>query len=399
MHDGAVRSGTRDRGKRHILQETGVAAEAFQGFDRGDFGECAVRRLAVEPGEKARHRHAVAQMRLVRAFDLDRVLHRLHQRDRIGAAGHLAAGGRHDTSERVGRGRLVEPHGLAGEAECRELADEIGRLADVGDLFEIVPHRVGKLRAVDVERGLALRRHDGECNRQRRVRDVAAADVEGPGHRMRIGDHQSVGAQVCDFGADTVELGTGVFAGIAEIVQRHGACGQCRPVGPDRIDRVGLGRHESCARVGAGARQLLRAVHRVQPRVVAELGLRLEILPQPLVGRCLADIDDGEHRSVHLHARLNRVAAVDEQRRPVFQDHRRSRRSGEAGQPGEPLLAARHILVLVAVGAGQDQARQSPPGEFGTQSLDPRPGLGRLGVVKRLKTRLEHHWGNLIWAI
>ena len=174
MHDGAVRARAGDRGERHVLEQTGVAAEAFQRFDGGDLGELAVRRLAVEPGEKARHRHAVAQMRLVRALDLDRVLHRLHQRDRIGAARHLAAGRRDDARERVGRGRLIEPHGLAGEAERGELADEIGRLADVGDLFEIVPHRVGKLGAVDVERGLALLRHDGERERQRRVRDVAS---------------------------------------------------------------------------------------------------------------------------------------------------------------------------------------------------------------------------------
>ena len=60
----------------------------------------------------------------------------------------------------------------------------------------------------------------------------------------------------------------------------------------------------------------------------------------------------------------------------------------------------RHIFVLVAVGAGQDEAGQPAPGEFGAQSLDPRPGLGRLRVVKRLKTRLEHHWRAIsFWAI
>ena len=66
------------------LSSAGVAAEAFQRLDRLDLGEMAARRLAVEPGEEARHGGAVAEVRRARAFDLDRILHRLHHRDRIG---------------------------------------------------------------------------------------------------------------------------------------------------------------------------------------------------------------------------------------------------------------------------------------------------------------------------
>ena len=91
MNDRAVRSRAGDGGERDVLQQAAVAAEALQRLDRVDFGEPAVRRLAFEPGKEARHRGAIAQVRLARALDLDRVLHRLHHRDRIGALDHLAA--------------------------------------------------------------------------------------------------------------------------------------------------------------------------------------------------------------------------------------------------------------------------------------------------------------------
>ena len=60
-------------------------------FDGVDFGQAAARRLAGEPGKETRHRRAVALMRGARPRELDRVLHRLHQRDRIRPEVGLAA--------------------------------------------------------------------------------------------------------------------------------------------------------------------------------------------------------------------------------------------------------------------------------------------------------------------
>ena len=290
MHDGAVRPGAGDARKRHVLEQSGVAAEALQRLDRADLGELAVRRLAVEPGEEARHRRAVADMRRARARDLDRVLDRLHHRDRVGPARHLAAGVADDPRQRIGGGRLVEPHRAVRGAERLEVADEGVRLAHLGALFELVAHRVGELGAVDVERRPAVLRHDGEGERQRRVGDVGAADVEGPGHRMRIGDHQRVGAQLADLGADFVELGWRRLAGEFQIVQHHRAERRRRPVVPDRIDRVGLGRHQLAAGGGAGARQPLGGLGGVQPGVVAELGAGRQVLLDPFLRRGLADV-------------------------------------------------------------------------------------------------------------
>ena len=131
-----------------------------------------LRRFAVEPGEEARHRRAVAPVRRARAVDLDRVLHRLQQRrsDRRRAS-TLPPASLDDPRQRVGGGRLVEPHGLAGLAERGEVAGEVGGRADVGELFERGARTAfAELAAVDEERRAALARDDREGERQRRVR-------------------------------------------------------------------------------------------------------------------------------------------------------------------------------------------------------------------------------------
>ena len=64
---------------------------------------------------------------------------------------------------------------------------------------------------------------------------------------------------------------------------------------------------------------------------------------------------------VDLVARLQRVAAVDEQRGARRQHDRDAGRAGEAGQPGQPLLGGRHVFVLVAVGARHDEAGEAAP--------------------------------------
>ena len=91
MHDGPVRSDAGDGGKRDILKEPGIAAEANQRLDGVDFGQLAARRFAVEPGEKTHHRCAITQLRRMRAGDLGGILYRLHRRDRIGRAHDFTA--------------------------------------------------------------------------------------------------------------------------------------------------------------------------------------------------------------------------------------------------------------------------------------------------------------------
>ena len=259
------------------------------------------------------------------------------------------------------------------------------------DLFELVAHRVGELGAVDVERRPSLLRHDGEGERQRRVRDVGAADVEGPGHGVRIGDHQRVGAEVADLGADLVELRVRRFAGEAQIVQHHRPERRRRPVGPDRVDRIGLGRHERRAGVGAGAGQPLGAVGGVQPRVVAELGARRQVLLEPALRRGVGDRHDREHRGVD----LGLAPAACSGRRRTARPCRRAPRS----MPAEPVKPVSQASRSSEGGtysfwcrSARGRIRPESPRlrQFGAQRLHARPGLRRLRVVERLETGLEH---------
>ena len=241
MHDRAVRTGAGNRRERHLLEKAGVAAKRFQRRDRVDLGQLALRRLAIEPGEEIRDRRAVTHMRGVRAGDLGRVLDRLDQRDRVGAARDLAAGVRDQPRERVGGRRLVEPHGRLGGAERFQIVREGGRLAHVGERFEIVAHLVGQLAAVDVDRRPPLARHACEGKRQRRVRHVGAADVEGPGDIVRVGDDQRVALQLRDLGLDARELLLRALAG--EFCVMHGRRGRAAGQGArSRRSRSGSAR-------------------------------------------------------------------------------------------------------------------------------------------------------------
>ena len=117
VHDGAVRPRARNGRERNVLEQAGVAPKTLQRRHRINLGEVSARSLPVEPRQEPRQGGAVARMRRARALDLDGILHRLHQRDRIAPARHLAAVARDQARERVGGGRLVETHDLAGLTE------------------------------------------------------------------------------------------------------------------------------------------------------------------------------------------------------------------------------------------------------------------------------------------
>ena len=183
------------------------------------------------------------------------------------------------------------------------------------------------LRAVDIERRPAVLRHDGEGERQRRVRDVGAADVEGPGDGVRIGDHQRVGAQ-----RSRSRRGCARASALAYSPAKRKSCSDTgaerrrRPVGPDRVDRIGLDRHQRGAGVAAGLARAARRRRRCaatgrsrawrRPAGWSRASARAASRPMCTIANT-AGID--------LVARLQRVAAVDEQRGAVGQ-HDRARR-------------------------------------------------------------------------
>ena len=89
---------------------------------------------------------------------------------------------------------------------CARSSVELAGRAHLGDLLQRVARLVVELGAVDIERRPALARDQREGERQRRMRHVGAADVEGPGDVLRIGHHQRIGAQLGQFGAHALEL-------------------------------------------------------------------------------------------------------------------------------------------------------------------------------------------------
>ncbi len=162
--------------------------------------------LAVDPGQESRQRHRIAPMRPARAFDLGRVLDGLEQTDGIVAAHRLAAGGDDLAAERVGGGGAVERDRCAALRQPGEFRRQRVRLLDIGGLFEMVADAVRQLAVIDEYCGAAVLRHQRIGQRQRRMRDIGAADVEGPRHGVGIRQHQRIDAEFCHLQADAPEL-------------------------------------------------------------------------------------------------------------------------------------------------------------------------------------------------
>jgi hypothetical protein len=220
---------------------------------------------------------------------------------------------------------------------------------------------------------------------------VGAADVEGPGDGLRIGDNQRVGLELGDFAAHALELGGGVLAGIAQVVQGHGPERRGRPVAPDRVDRIGFGRHERRPGGRAGPGEPFGGIDRVQPRIVPKLCARAQVRFDPGFRRRLDQMRDREDIAIDLILHLQSITAIDEDHRAVGQNDGDAGGAGKPGEPRQPFLGGRQVLVLVAVRARHDEAGQSAPGELGAQPLDASCSRGALvDIIERLKLGLEH---------
>jgi len=97
--------------------------------------------------------------------------------------------------------------------------------------------------------------------------DVGTANVEGPGDRMAVGQHQRVGPELLDLGLDLHNLlGLG-DAGILQAVDRDRRDRRLRPVRPDGVDRIAVDRDQFGAGLGAGGGETLGCRKSVQPRI------------------------------------------------------------------------------------------------------------------------------------
>ena len=142
------------------------------------------RRLAVEPGEEARQRHA-------RRADARCACRRSRSRSSPPSAARpdrcrAPACRRRPRSCGSARRRRSRCRGRSPRRVCassrRAAAPAASGSATSAIALEMVARAVGELAAVDEDGRPAVLRHQRVGQRQRRMRDVGAADVEGPGH-------------------------------------------------------------------------------------------------------------------------------------------------------------------------------------------------------------------------
>ena len=193
------------------------------------------------------------------------------------------------------------------------------------------------------------------------MRDVGAADVEGPGHRVAVRQHQCIGPELVDLEPDPLELLGFDLAGKLHAMNRNGAERRGRAFGPHLVQRVAVDRDQLRARLGAGGGQALGCRRSVQPGVKTEAVAGHKVLGQPVFRRRIGQRLDMPGLAVDLFGGLQRIAAIDENGGLARQDDGHAGRTGEAGEPGQPLFGGRDILVLLLIGARNHESGQLPP--------------------------------------
>ena len=167
------------------------------------------------------------------------------------------------------------------------------------------------------------------------------------------------------------------FAAALSPAKRSG-CGTTGASGaggrPGQIRSIGLATGLRLAPARARRRfAALDLLRRVQPRVVADdRALGGSAPASQRAGRLVDQVADLEQRGIGLRRRLQRIAAVDEERGALGQHDRQPGRAGEAGQPGEPLAAGRHVFALMLVGARHDEAVEPARRQLLAQQREPR---------------------------
>ena len=217
----------------------------------------------------------------------------------------------------------------------------------------------------------------GEAQREGGAGHVAATHVQQPGDRIGGGEQRHVGALGLHVGGDAPALGLAGLAGKRIGLRQHRSQRRRRAIEPHGIDRIGLDRHEAAARMLAGTLEAGMAVDGDQPGIEAQRVALSEIGGDPGVGRFLGDLQRGEGLGIDLSPHRQRIAAVDEDGGTVGQDDGKAGRAAKAGEPGQALGSARHILALMLVGTRHHETAESPLLQLGAQRLQSRRRCGR----------------------
>ncbi len=221
---------------------------------------------------------------------------------------------------------------------------------------------------------------------------IAATDVERPCEIVRIADDEPVETLLRHLLADARQLGIGALARELDIVEPDRRGRRVRPIRPDGVDRIGLDGDEAAAGALRGLAQSLHPIRRVQPWIVRQRRAGRQIVLDPRLRRLVREWNGHECRRVDLFARLQRVAAIDDDAGLVPKHDRRPGRTGESGEPGKTLGILRHIFALMLVSARHDEAVEVAAGKLGPQRRKPRRAVRRIGgLVEGLELAPRHH--------
>ena len=177
-----------------------------------------------------------------------------------------------------------------------------------------------------------------------------------------------------------------------------------RTIRPNLIHRIALHRNEGSALVECHAFHPVDLTRRMKPGVESEANIASEIFREPGLDRLVGQMDRHDQVRIHLLPGLQRVTAIDEQRRPVSEDDRQPGRAGEAGQPGKPFGLPGHELALMSIRARHHHPVEPVRLEHRAQRRKPPCGRGRYlqagrvsgpaipekGLAKRPGRRLDH---------
>ena len=183
-------------------------------------------------------------MRGARAVDLGLIFRRARDAGGVGGGNHGAAIVLDQHAQPVGRQHRVERDLRASLGKSHDRRFEFAGLMRLGELGEIGRDLARELAPVHEQLVRSVGGENGEAERQRRVRHVAATDVEGPGDGGGVGQHGMGGAVLGDRRRQPRQLVLGEFAGKADRVEldrRHRRLGL---ILPDDVDRVLVERHQ-----------------------------------------------------------------------------------------------------------------------------------------------------------
>ena len=315
-------------------------------FDHVDFGEPALGRGVVKPGEEFDHGGAVAEVGLGRGGDLGRGLAGFREKAGIVGPGDFGARVVEGQAHGMGRGLAVEADGAGERGEGGR--EGVGR--GDGDVGAEVIGEVGEFRRQGEEVQRSVVAQDREALDGRRVAEIAAPDVEEPGQAVRQGEDDGALVRLAEDGGD---FGAFLVMGFAcEFSRVWGdlATGRVGLVGPDAVDEV-VGHPD----VQPGFFQRLDLGAGVKPGVDADGLARAKPVGEPGAEPGFRPVDGGEVIGGDLVADLKGVAPVDEDPGLVRQDGGKARRAREPGEPGQAFVPGRDVFALMRIRTGDEE--------------------------------------------